>query len=345
MTDWAAVLAGGSGTRFWPLSTSARPKQMLSLTGRKPLIRETIERLEGLVSPEHTLIITGGRLAEETRRLLPSIPAENVLTEPRAASTAPALAWATFVAGRDDPDATVLSLHADWFVGDDALFRQTASRALDAARRHDALVTVGVEPNRPETGYGYVLPGAALDDGVMSVRGFLEKPDADRAAELIAAGALWNSGLFAWTSRRFFSETERFAPEIAAHIDLLRNNDVAGFFDAVTPIAVDVSHFERSDRVVCVPGHFPWDDVGTWAALGRVRQGDESGNVLAGQVFQRDSAGCVAWADEGAVVLDGINDLVVVQANGITLVTTKQRSTQLKDLLDALPEAIRRPQQ
>jgi len=344
VTDWAAVLAGGSGTRFWPLSTAARPKQMLSLTGREPLIRETIQRLEGLVAPEQTLIITGRALAEETRRLLPSVPPDNVLIEPRAASTAPALAWATFVAGQRDPDAAVLSLHADWFVGDDALFRRTASQALDAARRHDALVTVGVEPSRPETGYGYILPGETLGDGVMRVQGFLEKPDAERAAELIAAGALWNSGLFAWTSQRFLSETERFAPEIAPHVGLLGSNDVAGFFNAVTPIAVDVSHFERSDRVACVPGHFPWDDVGTWAALARVREDDESGNVLVGRAFQRESAGCVAWADDGAVVLDGISDLVVVQANGITLVTTKQRSTQLKDLLDALPEEIRRPQ-
>ncbi|UCG86852.1 MAG: mannose-1-phosphate guanylyltransferase [Gemmatimonadota bacterium] len=344
MTNWAAVLAGGSGTRFWPLSTAGRPKQMLSLVGQKPLIQETIERLEGLIAPEQTLIITGRTLAEETKRLLPTIPPENVLTEPRAASTAPALTWATLVASERDRDAAVLSLHADWFVGDDAMFRDTALRALQAARRHDALVTVGVEPTRPESGYGYILPGEALGSDLMRVRGFLEKPDAERAAELIATGALWNSGLFAWTSRRFFSETERVAPEIAPHIHLLRGDDVAGFFNAVTPIAVDVSHFERSNRVVCVPGQFRWDDVGTWAALGRVRQEDESGNVLAGRVFQRQSDGCIAWADDGAVVLDGISDLVVVQANGITLVTTKQRSTQLKDLLDALPEAIRRTQ-
>jgi mannose-1-phosphate guanylyltransferase len=125
---------------------------------------------------------------------------------------------------------------------------------------------------------------------------------------------------------------------------LLGRNDVAGFFNAVTPIAVDVSHFERSDRVACVPGQFPWDDVGTWAALARVREEDGSGNVLAGQAFQRECGGCVAWAEDGAVVMDGISDLVVVQANGITLVTTKQRSTQLKGLLEALPEGIRRPQ-
>jgi mannose-1-phosphate guanylyltransferase len=342
MTYWAAVLAGGSGTRFWPLSTAARPKQMLPLAGSKPLISETLERLQGLIAPEQTLIITGRALADETRRLLPALPPDNVLTEPRAASTAPALTWATFVASERDPEAAVLSLHADWFVGDDVLFRQTAERALEAAQRHDVLVTVGVKPSRAEIGYGYILPDQPLEDGVMRVRGFVEKPDADRAAELIAEGALWNSGLFAWTSSRFRAETEQLAPEIAPHLQLLENRDVAGFFGAVTPIAVDVSHFERSHRIACVPGQFPWDDVGTWAALGRVRPEDEEGNVLVGQVLEHECGGCVAWADDGAVVLDGVADLVVVQANGVTLVTTKQRSTQLKHLLERLPEEIRR---
>jgi mannose-1-phosphate guanylyltransferase len=341
MTNWAAVLAGGSGTRFWPLSTNARPKQMLSLAGTTPLIRQTIDRLHGLVAPEHTLIITGRALVEETRRVLPSIPSQNVLAEPRAASTAPALAWATSVAGERDADATVLSLHADWFVGDDELFRQAALRALNAAQRHDVLVTVGIEPTRPEVGYGYILPGDALDEDVMQVRGFVEKPGVDRASELITAGALWNSGLFAWTHKRFAAETQQVAPELAPHMALLSGGDVEGFFTAVTPIAVDVSHFERSQRVACVPGRFPWDDVGTWAALGRVRSEDASGNVLVGDVFQRQADGCVVWADSGAVVLDGVSDLVVVQANGVTLVTTKQRSTQLKDLLKEMPETIR----
>ena len=341
MTHWAAVLAGGSGTRFWPLSTNARPKQMLSLAGAAPLIRQTIDRLHGLVAPEQTLIITGKPLVDETRRILPNIPPENVLAEPRAASTAPALAWATSVAGERDADATVLSLHADWFVGDDGLFRQTALRALDAARRHDVLVTVGIQPTRPDTGYGYILPGDDLDDDVKQVRGFVEKPGADRASELITAGALWNSGLFAWTHERFSDETLRHAPELAPHLDMLTLGDVEGFFAAVTPIAVDVSHFERSQRIACVPGRFPWDDVGTWAALGRVRKEDGSGNVLVGGVFHRQADGCVVWADDGAVVLDGVSDLVVVQANGVTLVTTKQRSSHLKDLLKEMPEAIR----
>lgn len=341
MSNWAAILAGGSGTRFWPLSTPTKPKQMLRLSHDLSLLEATMERLNGLIPPERVLILTNRSLADETRRLLPSLPAENVLAEPRAASTAPALAWATCVAAASDPSANVLSLHADWHIGDDALFRETAAHALQVAEKQDMLVTVGIVPSRPDPGYGYIQPGEQLDDDANKVARFIEKPDVESARTLIAAGALWNSGLFAWTAARFFAETEAHAPEIAPHLHMLENSDIDIFFEQVTPVAVDVSHFERSQRVACVPGKYPWDDVGTWAALGRVRTADEADNVLVGTTFQRDASGCLAWAEDGAVVIDGVSDLVVVQANGVTLVTTKERCTALKDLLDQLPSEIR----
>ncbi len=341
MSNWAAVLAGGSGTRFWPLSTPSRPKQMLHLSDDQSLLVSTVRRLEGLIPPERVLIITSKSLTAETRRLLPDIPAENVLAEPRAASTAPALTWATSVAAQRDPSASVLSLHADWHVGDDALFRKTAVQALEVAERHNMLVTVGIVPTRPDPGYGYIQPGEPLEGDGNRVAAFLEKPDVARAQTLIDAGALWNSGMFAWTATQFFTETVTHAPEIAPHLDKLESNDIDAFFEDVTAIAIDVSHFERSERVACVPGRFPWDDVGTWAALGRVRTADDAENVLVGQTFQRDANGCLAWAADGAVVIEGVSDLVVVQANGVTLVTTKERCTTLKNLLDVLPPEIR----
>lgn len=341
MSRWAAVLAGGSGTRFWPLSTPQHPKQMLPLTGEQPLLVQAVDRLAGLIPPERILVITGQALVEETRRLLPSLPAGNVLGEPRAASTAPALAWATAVAHAADPDAAILSLHADWHVGDDALFRETAAAALDAAVVHDALVTVGIEPTRPEAAYGYIQPGEALDATARRVERFIEKPDGNRATQLIAQGALWNSGLFAWSARRFFAETEAHAPELAPHLQRLQAGDVDDFFAAVTPVAVDVSHYERSQRVAVVAGRFPWDDVGTWAALARVRAADAHGNVVIGNVVAHDAEGCVVWAGDGPVVIDGVGDLVVVRANGVVLVTTKQRAARLKALLAALPDGLR----
>jgi mannose-1-phosphate guanylyltransferase len=343
MSDWAVVLAGGSGTRFWPLSTPAKPKQFLPLTGDRPLLQQAVDRLMGLIAPERILVVTGTAFVDATRSLLPGVPADNVLGEPRAASTAPALAWATWVAQAADPDATVLSLHADWHVGDDGAFRQTGRTALDVARRHDRLVTVGIVPTRPDVGYGYIRPGSALGGDAREVAQFVEKPDAEHAQQLIAGGALWNSGLFAWSARRFFAETRAVAPELAPFLDLLEKGDVRGFFEAVTPIAVDVSHFERSRRVAVLPGAFPWDDVGTWAALSRARSTDEHGNVVIGHAIVEAVADSVVWADDGPVVVDGVRDLVVVRANGITFVTTRARAAHLKTLLETLPDEFRNP--
>jgi len=341
VSDWAVVLAGGSGTRFWPLSTAERPKQFLHLTGAHSLLEQAVSRLEGLVPPERVLIVTGRPYVTATRTVLPEIPESNVLAEPRAASTAPALTWATTVAAARDPDATVLSLHADWHVGDDAAFRTAATRALETARRHDVLVTVGIRPSRPEIGYGYIQPGDPLDQTARRVRRFIEKPSADRAQSLIAEGSLWNSGLFAWSAARFLAETKAVAPEIAPHLPHLEAGDLEAFFAAVTPVAVDVSHFERSRNVAVVAGEFPWDDVGTWGALGRARAPDAAGNVLVGDAVASAASDCVVWADDGPVVLDGVHDLVIVRANGITLVTSRERSAQLKSLLETLPQRLR----
>jgi mannose-1-phosphate guanylyltransferase len=309
--------------------------------GDRPLLAQAVDRLEGLVPPERVLVITGSRLLEETRLLLDTVPGDNILGEPRAASTAPALAWATVVARARDPEAVILSLHADWHVGDDGAFRHAAARALDVAQQHDVLVTVGIVPTRPEVGYGYILPGEELRGDARRVKRFIEKPERGIAQQLIDDGALWNSGLFAWTADRFHAETQACAPEIAPHIPLIEAGDVNGFFNAVTPIAVDLSHFERSDRVAVVPGDFPWDDVGTWSALRRVRATDADENVIVGDATVRDCHGCVVWAEDGPVILDGIQDLVIVRARGRTLITTTERAARLKDLLETLPENIR----
>jgi mannose-1-phosphate guanylyltransferase len=343
-TPWAAVLAGGSGTRFWPLSTPERPKQLLPLADDDtPLLVQSVARLHGLIPPERVVVVTAAHLLDETRRLLPLVPPAQILAEPRAASTGPALAWATHAIQRRDPQAVVLSMHADWWVGDVAAFQKSARLALEAAERHDALVTVGVVPTRPDISYGYIEPGGTLDDHVSAVLRFSEKPNAVRAAQLVRQGALWNSGLFAWTVERFRAEAEAHAPELGPHYAALDAGDVAAFFAAVEPIAVDVSHYERSRRVVCVSGDFQWDDVGTWAALARVREPDRQRNVLVGRAIARQSVDTTVWAEQGAVVVDGVKGLVVVHANGITLVTTRERAADLKELLAELPEDLRRP--
>jgi mannose-1-phosphate guanylyltransferase len=337
---WAVVLAGGSGTRFWPLSTPENPKHLLPLTGSHSSAEDTVERLTGFIPRERTLVVSGAGLAEKLQTRL-KLPAGNMLVEPRAASTAPALIWATWEARRRDPDAEVLSLHADWAVGDAAAFRRTADVALGAARRHDRLVTVGMVPSRPETGYGYIVPGAPLDDSASSVARFSEKPDAATALDLMAAGALWNSGLFAWTAARLLTEVESHTPEVARSLPALAAGDVERFFRQVEPISIDVGLLERSRAVAVVRGEFSWDDVGTWQALARVRPKDTSGNVVVGDAELHETRDCVVWSQDQPVVLYGVQDLVVVQANGRVLVMPTERAASMKQLLDTLPPAIR----
>ena len=337
---WAVLLAGGSGTRFWPLSTPDHPKQLLPLTGSASSAEDTVERLAGLIPRDRILVVAGAGLAPKLQERL-QLPAANVLVEPRAASTAPALIWASWEARRRDASAEVLSLHADWAVGDAAAFRRTADVALATAVKHDRLVTVGMVPSRPETGYGYIVPGPPLDGEARTVARFSEKPDAATALDLMAAGALWNSGLFAWTADRLLAETRAHTPEVAGALPALDADDVERFFAALTPISIDVGVLERSDAVAVVPGAFAWDDVGTWQALARVRPKDPSGNVVVGRAVLHDSHDSVVWTDGDPVVLFGVQDLVVVNANGRILVMPTERAAAMKQLLDALPPAIR----
>ena len=342
MNRWAVILAGGVGSRFWPISTPARPKQLLPLATEEPLLTDALSRLAPLVPPERTLILTSTGLVEPIAALAPLIPRANLIAEPRPAGTAAALAWAAHeIARRDGRDAVMLSIHADWSVGDPAGFRAALSRAADAAEAHRALVTVGIVPVRPDPGFGYIQPGEAVSDGVRRVVRFIEKPDRARAEVMVREGYLWNSGIFVWRAGDFLDElaahTPEVAPFLAAHGDSLE-----AFFAAVpTTISVDVGVLERSSRVLVLPGDFAWDDVGTWAALRRVRDCDESNNALRGPVHAVQSHGNVVHAESGAVVLYGVSDLVVVCRDGLTLVTTIDRASDLKTLIDSLPPHIR----
>lgn len=338
--DWGVIVAGGSGTRFWPLSTPQHPKQLLPLAGPQSTAEAAVTRLEGLIPRERVLVVTGPALAGPLAERL-ALPRANILVEPRAASTAPALIWAAAEARRRDPDATILCMHADWWIADAAAFRRVAATALQAAVAHDRLVTVGIVPTRPETGYGYIVPGPALDVHTSRVARFQEKPDAATALDLMAGGALWNSGLFAWTATRLLDEVQRHAPEVAPALPRLLDGDVNGFFAELTPVSIDVGVLERSDRIAVVPGAFPWDDVGTWDALLRVRPRDARGNVSHGPAHLVESTDSLAWSDGPPVVLYGVSDLIVVQANGRTLVLPRSRAADIKHLLDALPPAVR----
>jgi mannose-1-phosphate guanylyltransferase len=337
---WGVILAGGSGTRFWPLSTPTHPKQLLPLSGPTSTAAQALGRLQGLIPRERVLVVTGRVLAPAVREAL-DLPAENVLAEPRAASTGPALVWATYEAHRRDPEAEVLSLHADWVIREDEAFRRSATTALETAARHNRLVTVGIVPSRPETGYGYIVPGAALEGLAWMVARFSEKPDAATALNLMAAGAFWNSGLFAWPAALLLRQISEYTPEIAPHLAALQAGNVEAFFQGVTPISIDVGLLERSPAVAVVRGAFSWDDVGNWDALARVRSRDRNGNVTVGPIFVHGAQDCVAWSDQEPIVMVGVRDLVVVRANGRILIMSRVHAPNLKAVLDALPAEVR----
>jgi mannose-1-phosphate guanylyltransferase len=339
---WLVVLAGGVGSRFWPISTPARPKQLLPLVTREPMLRDTIDRVAELAPANRTLVLTNASLATTVRAVVPELPAENVIAEPRPAGTAAALAWAAHeIARRAGPAAVMVSVHADAAIGDAARFRAVLAEAARGAATEHGLVTVGIVPRFADTGLGYIEPGAVVRGSLRRVARFVEKPDRERATAMVAAGCLWNSGIFAWRAGDLLAELHAHCPEVAGALDA-HPVDVAGFFGAIAkPIAIDVGVLERSSRVMVIPGDFDWSDVGTWAALRTVRAADAEGNVPVGTAYMRDARRNVVHAEGPAVVLYGVDDLVVVTTHGVTLVTTVERAADLKTLLDSLPAEVR----
>jgi mannose-1-phosphate guanylyltransferase len=343
MTRWAVILAGGVGSRFWPVSTPRTPKQLLPLASESPLFVDALRRLEPLVPAECTLVLTNASLVDDLARLAPAIPRENIIAEPHPAGTAAALAWAAGeIARRGGRDAVMISVHADWAIGDADAFRAALTRAAEAAARHRALVTIGVVPDRPDPGFGYIQPGEAVEADVMRVARFVEKPDRARAEVMVRDGFLWNSGIFVWRAGDFLDEIAAHTPEIAPHL-AAHPDDLRAFFGAVdSGVSVDVGVLERSARVLVMPGRFGWDDVGTWAALRRVRERDQHGNCFSGTVEALESHDNVAFVTGGnGIVLYGVSDLVVVSHDGLTLVTTMDRATDLKTLIASLPAGLR----
>ena len=341
MTRWAVILAGGVGSRFWPLSTPERPKQLLPLVNDKPLLVNTVERLEGLVTPANILILTNASLAKAISAVIPGIPSGNIIAEPKPAGTAAALTWAALeIEKRTGADSTMLCVHADWSIADDEAFRSALAAAERVAIEDSALVTVGVVPTRPDPGFGYIQPGDQTGSGARKVTRFVEKPNRARAESMVHDGYLWNSGIFVWRVGDFLDEIRAHTPEVFKALPRAENG-LAEFFDAVVPVSVDVGVLERSSRVRVLPGDFGWDDVGTWSALRRVKPEDATGNVTSGDVFALDARANVVHAEGGSVVLYGVSDLVVVSKNGLTLVTTTDRAADLKSLVDSLPDELR----
>lgn len=336
---WVVVLAGGIGSRFWPVSTRERPKQVLPLASDRPLIAETIERARALVPDERIRVLAGEHLAAPLRAALDDFPETGLWIEPRARGTGPVLAWAAERLVAIDPDAVMISLHADHLIGPLGAFEETVRGAVRVARRDDVLVCVGAVPDRVETGYGHVEPGEPIPSGERApayrVTAFHEKPDAATARRYVDAGYLWNTGIFVWKASVLLEEIRRHAPEIRDHLPLLEQG-AAAFFAAVPVSVIDTAVMERSARVATVAATFEWDDVGSWEALSRTRPSDADANVFVGEGRAVEAHGNVVFSEAGSVILFGTDDLVVVRTEELTLVLPRARAADLKTLLDTL---------
>ena len=340
---WATILAGGAGHRFWPLSSTTRPKQLLALGGPDPLVAETLARARGLVPLERLRILTGAHLVAPIQAVT-DLPDQAFMVEPRARGTGPVLVRAAWETVHRDPNAVMISLHSDHVIRPDENFRETLEAAVAIAQREGLLMTVAIPPDRPETGFGYIKPGRSLaSDGnhrAYRVDAFVEKPDKDTAAAYVAAGYRWNSGIFVWPARLFLDEVRAHAPEIARALPCLERGDIPGFFDETAAISVDEAILERSARVGSIDATFQWDDMGSWEALARHRTADAAGNVTEGDVHLSQARNNLAVANSGRLVLLGVDDLLVVQTDHVTLVMPRAESPHLKQYLQNIPTTI-----
>ncbi len=346
---WTVILAGGVGSRFWPASTPSRPKQLLALASERPLIRDTVERIVPLVPPDRLRILTGAHLADPLLGELRELGPGNLLLEPRAAGTAPVLAWAAAELERRDPDAVMISLHADHVIDPPDAFRALLADAAALAVQHRRLFTIGAPPTRAETGYGYIRVGPELAAGeaavatrAFEVDAFVEKPDRATAEQYLESGEyLWNTGLFVWRAGDLLDEIERHTPELAELIPILREGATEEFFRRVPTLSIDEGLLERSDRVGVVRASFGWDDVGAWDALFRTRRLDEAGNAAVGEVHAVECENSAFYAAGGPIVAFGVRDLIAVRTEGVTFITHRDRAPELKSLLASLPEELR----
>ncbi|MEC9073097.1 MAG: sugar phosphate nucleotidyltransferase [Myxococcota bacterium] len=336
---WVVIMAGGVGSRFWPASTPARPKQLLDLFGKGSMLRMTFDRLLPVAAPERQLVVTGEILGEAVRRELPELPGDHVLEEPVGRNTAAAIAWAAAWLVRQDPDAILAVLPADQFIADEDRYRETVQRAVDFAAASQMIVTLGIRPTRPETGYGYVQLGEVLEGEVHRVSTFREKPDLETAKSYLLDGSfLWNAGMFFMPARVLLEELGRFEPELTADIDALVSDpdaDIHEIYPRLKSISIDYAVMERSDRVAVIPGDFGWSDVGSWESLWDFRDAGAD-SFHQGDVLEIDGGGNVLMSDDGLVATVGVEGLVVVRTPEVTLVCKRQESQRVREVVDAL---------
>ena len=342
---YVVVMAGGSGTRFWPASRRAHPKQFLRLGGDSSLLRATVERVLEVVDWDHLIVVTAAVHAEHAAHELTELPQENLLIEPEGRNTAPCIGWATAEIRSRAPDAIVAVLPADHFIPDPEDFCAHLTAAMDAAS--ESIVLLGLVPTAPETGYGYIEKGEALAEAqgkaVHAVAGFVEKPDLATAEGYLTGGQhLWNSGMFVYSAAVMSAAIAKHLPDLHAGLVAFMAAGAkkrAALYPELDKISIDYGVMEKAEGVRVIPSTFAWSDVGSWDAAAGLRAGDGQGNVLIGDAQIEGSSGCFVDARGGRVVaVVGAEDLIIVDTVDALLVAKKGASQAVKAIVERLDE-------
>lgn len=350
----ALIMAGGTGTRFWPRSRMRQPKQFLPLLGEKSFLEETVARIDPMIPADRILVITGAPFVESVRKAFPAIPAENILGEPVGRNTAPCIALAAAVAERRwGLDEVMAVLPADHHIADRKPFVDLLWKAAEACSGSGALVTLGIRPSRPETGYGYLEIGEEWKEisgtPAYRVNRFVEKPDRKRAEEYAASSKyLWNSGMFLWTVGAIREELEKHLPELKEAMDAFREGEpsdlpalLTHYFPRMPSVSIDYGVMEKAEEVIALPAEFPWNDVGSWEALSDLIVPDNEGNYVIGDFLGVDSGNCVIHSPRKLVAAIGVRDLVVVETDDALLICPRDRAQDVRAVVERLREEER----
>lgn len=345
----AVIMAGGAGTRFWPASRAALPKQLLDLAGDRTMIQATVDRLGDLVPPERLLVVTNQKLVAPMAEQLPQVPRAALIGEPCKRDTAPCVGLAAFWVSQHDPDATIVVMPADHVIAPEAKFRAALAGAVQHVDEHpERLVTFGIKPTFPAESYGYIERGAALGGGAYQVVRFREKPKTEVAREYLATGNFyWNAGIFVWKAKTILKALREYEPAMYERLEVIgKSMGSAAFaetfpreFEAIRGKSIDFAVLERYPEVAVFEATFDWDDVGNWQSLARLRGVDPEGNTLVGRHLGIDTKGTIVRTDgQHLVVTVGLEDCIVVHTPDATLVARKDAEEQVRKVAEALKE-------
>jgi len=354
MEHYALILAGGSGTRFWPLSRNAKPKQLLDLFGRGTMLQQAVSRMATILPADHIFILTNRLQLDEVRCQVPEIPAENVVAEPVRRDTAPAVSLGVALVAARCPEASMIVVPSDSLILDGPSFQDLAKEALELADRTPALITIGIKPTWPCPSYGYIERAEKLDDKALrhncyEVKRFCEKPKPETAEGYLASGNFsWNAGMFIWNVAHVRRELASCAPELAEFISAYAAApDKAGFissaFPELTPISIDYALMEKAARVLNFEACFDWDDVGSWISVGKYLPSDGESNACntPEKLTVQDAAGNIVFNATGKqIALLGVSDFIVVDTGDALLVARKDQADKIKDIVKKLPDSL-----